>query len=141
MQLLQKYQLGWKHIMLPPSPPAPQIIITNIKKLHLIFSCACEHCILDYFCSLKLVYLKEIQTNMYELEHVKYICVEINMSQNMKNCEYISKLKLWILEFCSEFFRGEWYSYTSTKSNNIWKFKSFGQKSIQKICFFAPLEQ
>jgi hypothetical protein len=91
---------------LPPPPLAPNYS-PNIKKLHLIFSCACEHCILDYFCSLKLVYLKEIQTNMYELEHVKYICVEINMSQNMKNCEYISKLRLWILEFCSEFFRGE----------------------------------
>jgi len=56
---------------------------------------------------LKLVYLKETQTNMYELEHVKYICVEINMSQNMKNCKYISKLRLWILEFCSDFFCDE----------------------------------
>ncbi len=34
---------------------------------------------------------------------MKYIYVEINTSQSMKNCKYTSKLKLWV-EFCSDFF-------------------------------------
>jgi hypothetical protein len=45
---------------------------------------------------------------MYKFEHMKYICVEKYKSQNMKNCKYTSKLRLW-LEFCNDFFGGEWY--------------------------------
>jgi hypothetical protein len=30
------------------------------------------------------------------------------MSQGMKNCEYTSKLRLWV-EFCNELFGGEQY--------------------------------
>ncbi len=37
---------------------------------------------------------------------MKYICVEINKSQYMKNYKYTSKLRLWI-DFCNDFFCGE----------------------------------
>jgi len=50
-----------------------------------------------------------------------------------ENCKYTSKLRLWV-EFCNDFFCGEWYWYTSTKFKTIYKLKSFGWKSIQKIC-------
>jgi len=52
---------------------------------------------------------------------MKYICVKTNTWQSMKNYKYISKLRLQV-EFCSDFFGGEWYWYTSTKSRTIYKF-------------------
>jgi hypothetical protein len=67
---------------------------------------------LDYFYSfqvycisfkLKLIYLKRNPINIYKFEHMKYICVEINMSQSMKIFKYTSKLRLQV-EFCNEFF-------------------------------------
>jgi hypothetical protein len=48
----------------------------------------------------------ETPTNIYKLEHIKYICVEKHTSQSMKNCKYISKLRLWV-ELCDEIFGGE----------------------------------
>ncbi len=93
--------------------PPPKLQSQTQKNLHLVFCSACGHRILDYFCSFQVYslildfnyfILKEILTNIYELEHMKYICVEINMLQSMKNCKYISKLRLWTVKFCSEFF-------------------------------------
>jgi hypothetical protein len=59
-----------------------------------------------HYINLKYFILRENSTNIYELEHMKYICVKINMSHSMKICKYTSKQTLWV-EFCSEFFCGE----------------------------------
>jgi hypothetical protein len=55
---------------------------------------------------LKSVYFKEAPTNVYKFEHMKYICVEINMSQSMKIFKYTSKLRLQV-EFSNDFFCGQ----------------------------------
>jgi len=58
----------------------------------------------------------------------------------MKNCKYTSKLRLW-MEFCNEFFGGEWYWCTSNKFKTILKCIIFGWKFIQKMFFFALINQ
>jgi hypothetical protein len=74
----------------------PKIVVANIEIMHLVFFCTCGRHILDYFCSfqnycisfiLKLVFKKNNSTNIYELEHMKYFCVKINMLENMKICK------------------------------------------------------
>jgi hypothetical protein len=99
------------------------IVVTNIKNLHSIFLGTYGHHIVDCFCSfqvycisfrLKLVYLKRNSTKHLQIWTYEVFCIKINV----KKYKYISKLKLW-LEFCSEFFCGEWYWYTSTKSRSI----------------------
>jgi hypothetical protein len=95
----------------------PKIIVTKIEILHLVFLGTCGHHILHYFCSfqvycinfkLKLVYFKKITTKICKLEHMKYIVLKKYTSQNIKNCKYISKLRLSV-EFCNEFLGGEGY--------------------------------
>ncbi len=95
--------------------------------LHLVFLGTCGHHILDYFCSfqvycinfrLELVYVKNILTNIYKLEHMKYICVKKIHVTKYENCKYISKLRLWV-ECHNEFFGGEWYWSTSIKFKTI----------------------
>jgi hypothetical protein len=109
----------------------PKIVVTKIKKIALGFFGTCGRHILDYFCSfkyitldLKLNYfiLKENPTNIYKLEHMKYIYVEINMTQSMKNYNYTSKLKLWV-EFCSDFFL---VNDIDIHQLNLGPFKNFG---------------
>jgi hypothetical protein len=84
---------------------------------------------------LKLVYLKRNSNKFLQTWTYGVYCVEINTSQTMKIWKHTSKLRLWV-EFCSEFFYGEWYWYT-LKLNLIpfrsWNF--FGRKSIQNMCF------
>jgi hypothetical protein len=55
----------------------------------------------------------------------KYVCIYI----------YTWKLGLWV-EFVGECFCGEWYWYTSIEYMAIWKFKTFGWKSLQWCGFF-----
>ncbi len=57
------------------------------------------------------------------------------MSQNMKNCKYTSKVKLWV-EFCNKFFSGEWYWCTSTL--NCFKVYTVWLK-IHSKCVFLHL--
>ncbi len=106
----------------------PKIVVTKIKITHLIFLGTCGHHILDYFCSfqvycinftLKLIYLKRnsnkhLQTWTYEI----YLCRKNTCHIVWKICKYTSKLRLWV-EFCNEFFDGEWYWCTSTKFKTI----------------------
>jgi hypothetical protein len=40
-------------------------------------------------------------------------------------------------EFFGEFFCGHYYWYTSNESRATWKFKKFGWKLIQNMCFFS----
>jgi len=140
-----KYLEKCKFVELGESTPCLlKIVVTNRKKLHLVFLGTCGHHILDNFCSfqvyialyLNLNYyiLKENSTNIYELEHMKYICVKINMSHNMQICKYTSKQTLWV-EFCSELFCGEWYWYTSTKFHL--EVKKIWLKIYSKNVFFG----
>jgi hypothetical protein len=102
------------------------IVVTNIKILHSVFLGTYGHHIVDFFCSLqvycisfrlKLVYLKRNSTKHIQIWTYEVFCIKINV----KKCKYTSKLKLW-MEFCSEFFCGDWYWYTSTKSRSIQRF-------------------
>jgi hypothetical protein len=67
----------------------------NYSHRNINFACGCH--ILDYFCpfqvycinfKLKLVYFKETTTNIYKLEHTKYICVK-------NTCHKIWKLQIY----------------------------------------------
>jgi len=52
----------------------------------------------------------------------------------MKNCIHTFKIGFWE-EFFGEFFCGHYYWYTSNEFRAIWKFKIFGWKFIQNMCF------
>jgi hypothetical protein len=62
----------------------PQIVVTKLEFLDLVFLGTCDH-ILDFFVHFKYItltlnlnwfILKETPTNIYKLEHMKYICVK-----------------------------------------------------------------
>jgi len=143
MQLLQKYELGWKHIM--PSPP-PQIIVTNTKILHLVFSCACAHRILNYFCSfqvcsinfrLKLVHLKRNSNKHLRIWTYKiYLCWNKYVTKYEKLQIYFKTKGYGPWSFVMNFFVVNDFCIHQLNLIPLKKFKVFGQKFIQKCFIF-----
>jgi hypothetical protein len=56
----------------------------------------------------KQSFKKKTQTNIGELQHMKYICEEIIFIMKYENYIPISKLGLWV-EFVGEIFCGHYY--------------------------------
>jgi hypothetical protein len=69
---------------------------------------------------------------------MKYICVKINMSQNMKYYKCTSKLRLWV-KFCSDFFV---VNDIELHQLNLGPFRSLNfliENPFKKCVFFALL--
>jgi hypothetical protein len=65
---------------------------------------------------------------------MKYICVNRIHIIEYKNCKCTSKLRLWV-EFCNDFFGGEWYWCTSIKFKTIEKFIILVENQFKECVF------